>query len=131
MLRGVLSLVVGVVASGMTVAVGEAMVSRWFPPPSGLDVSTPEGAAKAIAAAPAAALWLVILGYAIGAALGGYLATRIAHAGNLLPAIAVGAILTLSGVSNLVAFSYPIWMALATMVVFLPAAIAGGRLAGS
>jgi hypothetical protein len=129
MLRSVVSLVAGVVIGGMVGALGESLLPRVFPPGPGVDFSTPAGAAAAFAQAPALALWLVILIYAIGALVGGAVATRLAGGDSLLPAIAVGGILMLAGISNLVAFTRPLWMALATVVVFVPAAVAGGKLA--
>jgi hypothetical protein len=129
MLRSFVSLIVGILAGGLTVAIGEALSHQLFPPPPGADFSTREGAAAAIAAAPMAARWTVIAVYVVGAAVGGFVATRLARADTALAALAVGGVLTLGGISNIISFPHPWWMVIATLVVFIPAALAGGRLA--
>jgi hypothetical protein len=127
MLRSVLSLIAGVVAGGLTVSLGEALAHRWFPTP-GADYRTPQAAAEALARAPAAALWFLVLAYAVAAVVAGAMTTKLARADSLLPALAVGTILTLAGISNLIAFTHPLWLAIATVTVFVPAALAGGKL---
>jgi hypothetical protein len=131
MFRGAMSLLVGCVAGGAIVLVVESFGHRLYPPPPGADFTTAEGRAAAMAQAPARALWFVILAYALGALIGGALAVRIARSPSVMPAIVVGGVLMLGGLSNLVALPHPWWMTIATIVVFLPAAWAGGKLAVS
>ena len=126
-----MSLLVGCVAGGAIVLVVEALGHRLYPPPPGADFATAGGRGAAVAQAPAGALWFVILAYAAGAFSGGALAVRIARTPSLLPAVIVGGVLMLGGLSNLLAMPHPWWMVVATIVVFMPAAWAGGKLAAS
>jgi hypothetical protein len=76
---------------------------------------------------PAAAFGFVLLGYVLGALVGGYTAARIGRAAML--ALVVGAILMAFGILNVVLIPHPRWFTVATFVVFLPAAWLGGKLA--
>ncbi len=78
---------------------------------------------------PLGAMVFVILAYAAGSFGGGWVAARLAAARKLRHALVVGGVLMLAGVSNLVTIPHPTWMVIATLVVFLPLAYAGGRLA--
>ena len=129
MLRSAMSLLVGCVAGGAIVLVVEALGQRLYPPPPGADFTTVDGRAAAMAQAPAGALWFVILAYAAGAFTGGALAVRIARISSPLPALIVGSVLMLGGLSTLIAMPHPWWMVVATIIVFMPAAWAGGKLA--
>jgi hypothetical protein len=78
---------------------------------------------------PQAAFRFVLLGYVLGSLVGGYTAAKIGRAARL--ALVVGAILMVFGILNVVLIPHPLWVTVATFLVFLPAAWVGGRLAGS
>jgi len=129
MLRNVLAVVAGIVAGGVVVFGVETMAHSVYPPPEGFDPTTPAGMAAIMGKAPVGALLLVLLAYAAGACVGGFVAAKLASSGSQSKAMIVGIVLLLAGISNLLAIPHPVWMAIGTLIVFLPAAWLGGRLA--
>lgn len=130
-MRSVLAIVTGLVVGGLVVYLGETLGHWIYPPPPGFDPGTEGGRAAILAQAPFGALAAVIVAYGGGAFAGGMTAARLAPAAPIAHAVGIGAALTLGGISNLLSFPHPPWMAVATLVVFLPSAWLGGRAAQS
>jgi hypothetical protein len=129
MVRKILAVVAGVVVGAVVVWVVQLLGHRVVPLPAGMDPTNMESVRAHMAEIPAAAFGFVLLGYVLGALVGGYTAARIGRAPRL--ALAVGAILMVFGILNVVLIPHPLWFTVATFIVFLPAAWLGGRLAGS
>lgn len=132
MLRSLGVVVAGLVIGFVLVMAFELAGMRLFPLPAGVDpMGDPESLARAMQAGqvPLGAMVFVVLAYAAGSFGGGWVAARLAAARKLRHALVVGGVLMLAGVSNLVTIPHPTWMVIATLVVFLPLAYAGGRLA--
>jgi hypothetical protein len=83
---------------------------------------------EALASAPAGALWVVIAGSILGSLAGGYVATWLSKK-PLLPGAVLGVLLTLASIANNLMLPPPAWFWLASIVVFIPAACAGARMA--
>ena len=127
-MRSILAVLAGLLVAGFVVFVVETIGHTVYPPPAGFDPTTPAGMAAIMGQAPLGALLFVIAAYACGACAGGALAARLQPSAPLAHAIAVGAVLTGAGVLNLLSIPHPMWMTVATIVVFGPAAWLGGRL---
>jgi len=125
--RNVLAVLAGLLVAGFTVFVVETIGHTVYPPPVGFDPTNPAGMAAIMGQAPFGALLFVIVAYACGACAGGAVAARLRPAAPIAHAITVGLVLTGAGVLNLLTIPHPVWMAIATAVVFVPAAWLGGR----
>ena len=88
-----------------------------------------EALRELLAQAPVGAFLVVLLGWALGSLVGGYLAAKLASSNPMKHAMVVGLLLTLAGIGNNLMIPPPAWFWLPTLLVFIPAAWAGARLA--
>ncbi len=129
MARNILSVMVGVILAFVLVAVIETSGHLVFPPPEGMDPSDPESIAAAMEEIPAVALLPVLIAWAVGSFGGAFLAARLAGSSKTTCALIVGVLVMAAGIFNLVAIPHPLWFTVVSLLVFLPAAYLGGRLA--
>jgi hypothetical protein len=127
--RSILAVLLGVVVGGLMVAAVEFVSHLIYPPPPGLDPANIEALKTAMANAPAGALLFVLLAWALGSLGGGWLAASIARRSPTRHALIVGAVLMAMGILNMVMIPHPPSFWLAALVLFLPAAYLGARLA--
>ncbi len=127
--RTVLAVVAGSVVAGVVVAIIESFGHVIYPPPPGLDPSDREALRAAMENAPAGALVLVLIAWAGGTLAGGWVAARLAARSPLAHGLVVGAILLGGGLFNMIMIPHPAWFSVAGLLVFLPAAYLGVRLA--
>ena len=132
LMRGVLAVVVGfVVASAVMMAV-ESLNGRVLYPELGKaaeGVTDREAIREILAGAPVGALLVVAVGWALGSFAGGCVAARIGWRSPVRHALVLGAILTLAGIANNLMLPPPAWFWIVGLVVFVPAALLGARLA--
>ena len=81
------------------------------------------------ASAPVGAFLVVLFGWALGSFVGGLLAAVIGRHAPVGHALVLGVLLTLAGIANNLMIPPPMWFWLVSLLVFLPAAYAGARLA--
>jgi len=82
-----------------------------------------------LASAPVGALLVVLLGWVLGSLLGGFLAAWIGGNAPVAHALVLGGLLTPAGIANNLMLPPPARFWVPTLVVLLPAAYAGARLA--
>jgi hypothetical protein len=128
MLRTVAAVLVGLVVMLAVVAGVELLGHALFPPPPGLDVSTPDGLRAALGKLPFAALAFVVLAWTLGAFLGALATAWIMREHRGAGALAIGVVMLLLVALTLTAFPHPWWMVVAGLVLPLPAAWLAGRL---
>ncbi len=121
--RAVLGGVGGLLAAVVVIAGVQALNFVLFPPPPGLDLEDPAVMATILDVLPTGALVMLELSYALGSVVGGAVAMRIAS--SWWPPIAVGVVLTLLDVANLMSLPHPWWLAALTLVTFVPGAVVG------
>ena len=126
--RKILAVVGGVILGGVVVFVVEWISSKVYPLPPGLDLNNREAMKAYVAALPIGALLFVLLAYVLGSLAGGWLAAKIARDSRLHLPLTVGGVLLFFGIINLVTIPHPLWFAMVSILVFLPAAYLGGRL---
>ena len=124
-LRSVLALFAGAVAASALIGLVEALGQRIYPLPAGVDPSNAESLRAAAANVPTGALLIVLLGWALGSAAGGWLAARIASRSPRLHGLALGLPLTAAGISNMLAIPHPPWFLFLGLLVFMPSALGG------
>ena len=131
-IRSILAVIAGFVVASAVMIVIEMVNGRLLYP--GLaklaEGLTDREAIKAVmASAPAGALLVVLFGWVLGSLAGGFLAAWIGRNAPVGHALALGGLVTLAGVANNLMLPPPAWFWIATLIVILPAAYAGARLA--
>jgi MFS family permease len=130
--RSMLAVIAGFVAATAVMILTESLNGRVLYPELGkaAEGMTDREAIRALmATAPVGAFLVVLLGWALGSFVGGFLAARIGRNSPVAHALVLGVLLTLAGIANNLMIPPPAWFWLPTLVAFLPAAIVGARLA--
>jgi hypothetical protein len=130
--RSVVGVIVGiVVGSGLVYAI-EWPGHLIHPLPEGVDPWDPSSrpALEAHAAnAPPAVFLLALLAIAVGTSGGAWLAAKVAGRAPIVHGLVVGLWFLLASAMNLTMIPHPVWFAVINLVLVLPAAYAGGKLA--
>ena|SRR5580765_5875372 len=130
--RGIFAVIAGFVAASAVMMAFETVNGRVLYPGMGkaAEGMTDREAIRALMAnAPVGAFLVVLLGWALGSFVGGFLAAWIGGVAPVTHALVLGGLLTLAGVANNLMLPPPAWFWIPSLVVFLPAAYAGARLA--
>ncbi len=130
MIRSVAAVLVGLLAAAVVITLVETVGLTIFAPPAGIDPMTPEGMSRIVAQMSPAALLFVLLAYVAGGLAGGAVAARISRGGRAGHALAVGAMLAVGALFNVVTIPHPLWMSVASVAIPIPSAWLGARLAG-
>lgn len=125
--RTIAGVVVGVVVAWLAIMLAEFASAPLHPMPAGFDMHDPASVAAFVATLPVAALLLVLAGWVLGALIGGYVAARIAR--RLRPALTVGIVIVVGVIANAVMIPHPLWMTITGVLLPVPAAWLGARLA--
>ncbi len=128
MIRALLAVVAGIAAAALMIGLLESIGHTMYPPPEGLDPYVdPEGFAAAVDQMPTGALVVVLLSWAMGTFTGAWLAARIV--GRAFYGYLIGGVMLLGGVTNVISIPHPLWFSVVGILLFLPSAYAGARLA--
>ncbi len=127
--RTVLGGLAGLAAMFVVILVVEFLGAQLFPPPPGVDMSDPGALAMLMAQMPMGALAFVVLAWVLGAFAGGWVAARIAVQHPRVAAVVVALAVVAGVVMMMLAFPHPMWMGVLGLVLPVPAALAGARLA--
>ena len=130
-LRRAVAVLAGLAAGVALITAVQALNTRLYPPPPGLDWTEPGALAELMARMPVGALLMVELSYAVGSLGAGAAAGMLSRERPYLPAAVVGALLTLAGFANLAAIPHPVWFAVVTTATYVPCALLGARMAAS
>jgi hypothetical protein len=131
-LRSFAAVVAGFVAASIVMMIVETINGRVLYPglaKAAEGLKDPEAIRAVLANAPVGAFLVVIAGWILGGVAGGWLTGRLAARAATGHGLALGALLTLAGVANNLMIPPPIWFWIASVVVLLPAAYLGARLA--
>jgi hypothetical protein len=128
MVKNILSVILGLIASFVTILIFESISHIIHPMPEGMDLNDMEAIKGYISTAPSIVFVLVILGYAIGSLVAGLISSAIAVTNKMTKAITVGGILMGLGAYNLFMIPHPIWTIIISIFVFIPCSYIGGLL---
>ncbi len=125
-----MAVVVGLLSSMIALALAllEFLNSKVFPFPEDINPKDPIAIIAAIAAMPLAAKVLQLINYFISAIIGGLVATKIINTESRNPALIIGSKLIFLGLVNRATLGKLIWMAVCSILVYLPGAYLGYRL---
>jgi hypothetical protein len=127
--RTLVGVFVGLAVMLLTVVALEAIGQLAFPRPAGLDFGDPEQARRVMELLPPGALFFVMAGWVAGTAFGACVAATIARELKLSAAMAIGAVMQMLVLANLVMLPHPWWMALGSALLPLPSAFLGYTMA--
>lgn len=127
--RTLLGVLAGLATMFVVIMLVELLGAQVFPPPEGVDMRDPQVLASAMAQMPLGALAMVVVAWVLGAFAGGWVAARVSVA-HPRAAAAIVALAVVAGVVLMVlSFPHPLWMTVLGLVLPVPAALAGARLA--
>lgn len=129
MLRSLLGALLGVVVAMLTITAVEFLGHLAYPPPPGLNPTDPADMERILGLLPVGAKWFIVAAWTCGAFLGGLAAALLARHRRL--AALVPALLVMAGVVmvSLQMPGHPRWMAVAGLLLPIPAALLGATLA--
>ena len=127
--RTILGILAGMVTAWLLIVVCQFMSGMLYPPPPGMDLRQPEQLAAFIAQAPVAAMVLVVVSWVLGAFIGGWVAAKVAREHPLFAALMIGVLVLAGVVANNTMIPHPLWMTVLGVLLPLPAAWLGARMA--
>ena len=129
--RTILGAVAGLVVAFFTIMLVELASHHAYPPPPGIDPNNTADMARLIGMLPFGALLMIVLAWVIGAFDGGFVAAWIARGNRPRIAALVPALMVMAGVIGMIVQmpGHPLWMAVAGLLLPIPAALAGAALA--
>jgi hypothetical protein len=128
MLRNILSIVAGVLV-GIIVLFCVELTGHLISPPPAINFNDIEAMKAYTANAPSIVFIMLIAAYMAGSFVGGLVAGTIAKQKKLDNALSVGGILLGLGTYNLFSLPHPMWVVVSGIIVFIPFAWIGGKLA--
>jgi len=131
--RTLLAALAGLATAFVTIWLVEFAGHALYPPPPGIDPANTADMARLIGTLPMGALLMIVVAWVAGAFDGGFVAALLA--GSARPrsaALAPGVMVTAGVIGMIVAMpAHPAWMAVAGLLLPVPAALAGGALASA
>lgn len=127
--RTILAVIVGLVVAGLIVAGIETVGHTLNPPPPGTDLTQPGAMETLMASLPTTALVIIVLAWALGSIGGGFTAAKISRQHKRGAALAVGIAMVLLVASNFFVIPHPLWMMVVGVLVPIPLALVGRKLA--
>ena len=131
-LRSIGAIVAGFIAASIVMLIIETINGRVLYPELGNaagGVTDRETVRALLATAPLGAFLVVIAGWILGGVAGGWTTARLAARATAGHGLVLGTLLTLAGVANNLMVPPPLWFWIASLVVLMPAAYVGARLA--
>lgn len=128
-MRNFLAVAGGVIVGAVIAALVEWVGHQMYAPPPGMDFSDPEAVRAMMKDIPRGALVMVLVAWALGAFIGGWVAAHFAKTAPLRAALIVGAVFLLFGVMTMVSLPHPLWFWVLAIILFPPAAHLGGKVA--
>ncbi|HYS54550.1 MAG TPA: hypothetical protein VER58_12400 [Thermoanaerobaculia bacterium] len=118
--------ILGIIVAALIVQCAELIVHFLYPPPPGYNMRNMDEVKKFVAALPALAMVVVLIGWLIGTLAGTFLGAKIGR--SRVPAYIIGALLFLGGIANATMIPQPVWFSVASFVIYIGGTIAGAML---
>jgi hypothetical protein len=128
-LRSILAVVLGFVTLFTVVSAAEFIGHAVFPMPPGIDLKSPESIKANADKLPLGVFVSLLVGWALAAVAGAWVAARLAPAQKLRFGLTIGVIGLLAAIGDMLMIPHPPWVWAVAIVEFLPAAYLGARLA--
>jgi hypothetical protein len=133
MIRGILAVVLGVIAGGVFNMALVTLSNAVYPLPEGVDPNDFAAFRSHVEAhgLPTGALLIVLAAHAGGSFVSGFVCGLIARRPWYLAATILGVLWTCGGIAMLMMLPAPTWFAIADVVLYIPAALLGVKLGGA
>lgn len=128
--KGILAVVVGIVAGSVVNGVSLLLSFAVLGAPDGLNIFDAESVKANAGNFTAANFVGTLLAHQLGTLVGALVGAKIAPAGKMIFALAIGAWFLLGGIYAAAIVSAPIWFVVADLALYIPVASVGGKLAG-
>lgn len=128
MANRIFSILGGLVAGAIVIYIVELLSNLVYPAPAGLNPMDPESVKIYIDELPLGAFLFIALAWALGSLAGGFISGIIYPEQRTKFSIAVGVILMLFGLINLLTIPHPVWFWVLGLAVFVPCAYTGALL---
>jgi hypothetical protein len=128
--RSILAVVLGIVLGMVTIFAWEMVGHVIYPLPPGVDPHDPKTMHTLVEKMPAGAILILLVGWFTGTAAGGWLAARLAQRVAALHALIVGGFFMTGAIAIMLHIPHPLWIWVAALLGFLPAAYWGAWIAG-
>lgn len=109
MVRKILAVFAGVIVASICIWAIETLNHMMYPYPDGMKPNDMEGFKSYIETLPFLGKFMVIVGYAVGALVSGFIATKISKDGKPTAAIICGIIFLVFTIYNMTVLPTPIW----------------------
>ena len=129
MLRTLLAVVAGVITAMLLMFALEAAGLMLFPPPAGLQINNEADLALLLEMSSTGKKAWVVFGWAMASLTGGWVAARISRLHPRGAALAVATLIVIGVVMNAMAIPHPLWMNALGLLLPVPMALLGARLA--
>ncbi len=130
MLRKILAIPAGFLAGGLGIFLVQAIGHKLYPLPEGMNPNDMEAMKNYVDTAPFMALFFVIISYALGAFLSGFVSTKVAGDHKKVYAIACGIVFLIQSIYMMYSLPTPMWFWVLGILVWA-LVLAGWKLAVS
>ncbi len=127
--KQILAVIVGVIVGGFTIYGIESINMVRFPWPEDLSMEDKEAFAEYVSSLPVDAFITVIIAHLVGSFIAGFVCSKITPNKKLLLGTICGVLFLAGGIMNLVMIPHPLWFMVADLLVFVPFAWLGAKLA--
>ncbi len=132
MLRSIVAVILGFILASAVMMLVESANGKLIYPELGKSaqgITDRDALRELLANAPVGAFLVVIIGWSLGGIAGGWGTARLAKNSKIGHSLALGILLTLAGIANNLMIPPPIWFWVVSLLVLLPSAYLGGKLA--
>ena len=127
--RQLIAIVVGLAGGGLAIMLIEALSSLCYPPPEGLTRDDKQALIQFIQGLPVGAFLFVLAAHSGGSGLRGLLSPLILRRRGYTSAAIVGVLFLIGGILNALSIPHPVWFTVVDLLLYLPLALLGCRLA--
>jgi hypothetical protein len=125
----VLAIAAGLLIGLLVVMLGDGVSATVAPLPAGVDAQDPAALRAVMDQIPVLGFVVLLAAVALAGVAGAWVAARLSLSAHMRNAMIVGALLWAATIVNLFTLPHPVWFAVLSVLIVLPAAWLGGRLA--
>lgn len=129
MLRRLLSIIAGILAGIIVVIAGDNICHLIWPPPTDLDLSDQRLMTEFVGSIPFPEFLLMLCFWLLSSLTGGFVAGKINSHSWKFSSIVTSCILLAAASLNMFMLPHPLWMVVASVILYIPAGYLGGKIA--
>lgn len=131
-IKNIMIIIGGVVAGSAVIYLVESISHKLYPFPSNIDMYDKVAMKEYIFSMPLSAFLILLIAYELGGFFTGFFAALLSIPElRKINAMISGALLTIGSAINLILIPHPIWFIITSLLIFMPFAYFGAKLAPS